>query len=116
MKKWTFDALVKARGNEKAQEKIARFRKTVDRALAELDADFNGYANPSYLDTGKKYLALVSDPKSSWPRKLWDREEQAAAQEILEMMGPMERALTALYRVPGADDVVSDEAPGEQES
>jgi len=105
-----FDKIVKARANERVQEKIIKLKQDTTKALQPF-----GIAH-SY-DWGNSPGAEVFDAlagRTKWPRDLWEREEIAVAQELLGIMDEMQRALIAVNKERGPDDVLPEDPPAEK--
>jgi len=98
MKSEKFDRLVKARANERVQEKIKTFKESCGDAFQKL-TDQCSYIVSDYevSDFAKAVFAILISKNNSknWPRELWEKEEEKVERELLSIMDEMQKALIA---------------------
>jgi len=98
MKSEKFDRLVKARANERVQEKIREFKESCGYAFQKL-TNQRSYVVSDYemSDFAKAVFAILVSKNNSknWPRELWEKEEEKVERELLSIMDEMQKALIA---------------------
>jgi len=110
-----FDAIVKARANERVQEKIKAFKIAVVKALWALGDDgklFNPHCLiESHVTMGCATLTFLEAQKvvtlpgaKQWDAALWQHEQEKVEAELLGVMDEMQKALVAAGRAPNPDD------------
>lgn len=117
-----FDAIVKARANERVQARIQQFRKDVREAVKKLSpALLSDYAKPLHvgaeekvfkggdLDNNRTVVAYLTGRADVLPAVLWRKEEEAVSKELLATMDEMQKALIAPASRP--DDVLPTPLP-----
>lgn len=110
-----FDSIVKARANQRAQQKIEAFRASVNAAVKALGIKtptgyYNGWQPSSIKEDLKNVLdnvaagmycnpgeASSANPLTActWPAAIWRSEEEAVQKELLATMDEMQKALIA---------------------
>ena len=98
MKSEKFDKLVKARANERVQEKIREFKESCGYAFQKL-TNQRSYIVSDYemSDFAKAVFAVLVSKNHSkgWPQELWEQEEEKVERELLSIMDEMQKALIA---------------------
>lgn len=119
MNKSTFDEMVKARANQVVQGRIKEFKQDVGKALSKLYRKSTYYYFDGPIrdpEDGKHEFrraleVLLSDtPGKSWPKELWEEEEQNQLKSIMDSMDSMQKAVLALQRASenNREEVTSD--------
>lgn len=106
MKAEKFDQIVEARTNQRAQQKIDKFKKAIRDALGELGIWVSGYHIDSCLGQKEvlKIFAVLATGKSNagWPKEIWDRERAEVVKSLLATFDEFQKALIAADRAePG---------------
>jgi len=100
-----FDKIVKARANERVQEKIRQLRAAANEMVKPFGIPGYGWDGAHDI-----FTALARGGYSgTWPRSLWETEENLVAGELLGIMDEMQRALIAVSKEPGPDDVMPED-------
>ena len=109
------DAAIKRRANERVQQKIKTCQQSLGAALLQLQLDQYGAGRvqsgynltPDSAIRAVLNCVLSSEPNKGWPVQLWRAEEEKVAEEIMNIMDPLQRALAA--KEPGPDDATPKE-------
>lgn len=112
-----FDSIVKARAQQRINDKVTAFRVAVVKAVAALIGDdrsilgYQNYYSDCDYEKVSKYEQVQDILKglitSKWPPCLWEVEEAKVSRELLGIMDEMQKALIA------ADSVKATEFPEE---
>ena len=115
MKAERFDQIVEARTNERAQQKIDKFKKAVRDALGELGVYVNRYSLDGDLTRGeplKIFGVLASGkPGAGWPKEIWDRERTEVVKALLATFDEFQKALIAADRAEPGENQPEPEKP-----
>lgn len=99
-----FDRIVKARANERIQERICKFRETVINAIRVCRPGWQ-YHTLRY-DSELVQIMLAAFPSQKFPIALWSEEEAIVEKELLSIMDEMQKALIAVDKIPDPDAVI----------
>ena len=115
MKAERFDQIVEARTNERAQQKIDKFKKAVRDALGELGIWVSGYQMDDCLSQKEplKIFAVLasSNPTVGWPKEIWDRERTEVVKALLATFDEFQKALIAADRAEPGENQPEPEKP-----
>jgi hypothetical protein len=110
-----FEAIVKARADEAAKNRIRDFKRSINNALATLlgvyaiaPESYNVRKYPADQENkaicrADKYTGLArevlerlasDDVDKGWPKELWTREDNKARDELLRSLGEFQAAFT----------------------
>lgn len=98
-----FDQVVINRANQRVEEKVAAFTKTVGDAFFKLSPSVSPNSGNAWNggDRAKAAAAIMrtllglKGDGCGYPRILWEKEREAVAKELLATMDEMARALAA---------------------
>jgi len=92
-----FDEIVVNRADERVQNKINKFRKDLAQTLKPLtgSAYYSGEYNVIRAGIGVLKAIIGGDSRHDYPRDIWEREEKEVAEELLDAMDEMQKALIA---------------------
>ncbi|KKM60600.1 hypothetical protein LCGC14_1540180 [marine sediment metagenome] len=105
-----FDEAVKNQANRRMQKKLEQLRKDLAAAFVAFGMDclrtsaLRGGATIHKDSSIRTYLNILlsETPRKGWPHSLWDFEELAVASELIGIMDPLQRAMSAAK--PGPED------------
>lgn len=91
-----FDRIVKARADQRVNEKIKQFKSVCSTAYAKLTGE-NWYTNFPDSVMAELIFGILASKKhcKGWPKELWEKEEKEVESELLSIMDEMQKALLA---------------------
>ena len=102
---WAIGGIVKARANQRAQQKIENFKSSIRGHFQQLGISLYTSDNgiQGGIDAIKIYGFLSGfDGYPGWPRVIWDNEEELVRKELLATMDEFQKALLAAEKAePG---------------
>jgi len=96
MKAEKFDAIVKARADQRIQERLKIFKDDVRKALEKL----TGHSYAGYRSFGSSFWKVLTGDNwhKGWPKTLWTEEEVRVENELLATLNEMQKAFLALEK------------------
>ena len=98
MKAEQFDKIVKARTDERVDQKIKRFRESVYAACRTLfNYNDDAYQRESWHEEYRAVLVILSSIENTkgWPTKLWETQREKVVDELLSMFDEFTKARLA---------------------
>lgn len=98
MNAFKFDELVKARANERVQERIKKFREDIINAVKTLRPEFKHHSLTVRSDMVKGLFACLPE-NTGWPAEIWRDEEECVSKELLATLDEMQKAFISIGKI-----------------